>query len=366
MWRRAMLLPPMLLLASALGACGGSRAPVTVAAVGLWTGPEEQALQHGIELAVAAVNRDGGIDGHPLQVVFKDDRNDNVAAAQVARELVQDPNVVAVIGHTRSDPTLVAMRVYDGKMPVVSARLTSLDIAGLSQWVFQLLPADSAYASALVRFAAARNVRRAAVIFNNTARGRNTAEQFRKQFSGEIVGIDPVVFPAPLPGDVEIFAQYHLQQTPDMVFAAIGAERAQDYVRAAQQEGLRAAVVGWDVWENIKHDPALPGAYFYVLPFDLAAGRPETQRFVADYTQKHGAAPSSFAALGYDAVKIIAAAGKSGATRAGIRDGLAAFSGQNPFVGAIGPVYFTPDGVAAGPQPVVVPLHSASREVKGS
>ncbi len=356
----------MLLLAGALAACGGSRAPVVVAAVGLWTGPEEQDLQRGIELAAAAVNKDGGIDGHPLEVVFKDDHNDNEAAAQVAQQLVKDPRVIAVIGHTRSDPTLVAMRVYDGRMPVVSARLTSPDIAGLSHWVFQLLPADSAYAAAVVRFAAARNARRAALIFNNTARGRNTADQFRKQFSGDIIALDPVVFPQPLPGDAEVFAQYHVQQAPDLVFAPIGAERAQDYVRAAQQGSLRAAVVGWDVWEHITRDPALPGDFYYVLPFDLSAARPETQRFVADYTQRQGAAPSSFSALGYDALRMIAQAGKGGTDRQGIRDRLAAFSNKAPFAGAIGPVYFMPDGVAAGPQPVVVPLHSASRAVKGS
>src|SRR5512140_1006523 len=283
MRRKATWLSPVLLISTIggiLAGCRGGSAPVTVAAVGQWTGAEEQALQQGIELAAAAVNKDGGIDGHPLKVVFKDDRNDNAAAAQIAQELVNDPTVIAVIGHTRSDPTLVAAKVYDGKMPVVAARLTSIDIAGVSKWVFQLVPADSAYAAAVVRFAAARNVRRAAVLFNNTARGRNTAEQFRKQFSGEIISLDPAVFPQPLAGDVEVFAQYHKSKEPDLVFIPIGAERAEDYIRAAQQLGLKSAVVGWDVWDNITRDPALPGDYYRLVPFDLGSGRTETRQFV--------------------------------------------------------------------------------------
>ncbi len=369
MWRKATMLPPVLLatlMGIAPAACGGGRAPVLVAAVGQWTGAEEQALRQGIELAAAPVNKDGGIGGHPVEIVFKDDRNDNAAAAQIARELMQDPKVIAVIGHTRSDPTLVAAKVYDGGMPVISPRVTTPDLAGLSQWVFQLVPSDSAYAAAVVRFAEARNARTAAVVFNNTARGRSTADQFRKQFSGEIVSLDPAVFPQPLPGDVEIYAQYHLQKASDIVFMAIGGERAQDYVRAAQQEGLRAAVIGWDVWAAITRDPALPGDFYRLDPFDLSSSRPETQRFVADFTQKYGAAPQPFAALGYDALRVIAQAGKSGATRQGIRDGIAAFSGRDPYVGVIGPIYFTADGFVAGPQPVILPLRPASREVKGS
>ncbi len=363
------LSPGLLWLAGAalLLGCGRAQGPLVIAAVGGWNvGPEERAIQEGMQLAVEQVNDSNAIPGRKLQLDIKEDGNDNAAAAQIAQQLVADPRVVAVIGHTRSDPTLVAMKVYDGVMPVISPRLSSPDIGGLSSWVFQLVPPDSAYAAAVVSFAARHNWRRAAVLFNNTARGRAQAQFFRQLFPGEIVSLDAGGFPAPAAGDVTVFAQYHKLQAPDMVFAPIGAERAQEYVNAAQQLALRAGVVGWDVWGPITSDPAQGGEFFRLVPFDLSSDRAETRGFVADYRARFNAEPDPFAALGYESVRLIAAAARERATRAGIRDALAAFSPSRPYPGVTGPLSFDRDGNVLGPQPAIVPLRSAPRTSTGS
>jgi branched-chain amino acid transport system substrate-binding protein len=332
---------------------------VVVAAVGEWTGPDERALRAGIELAAAEVNRAGGVGGRTLRVDFHDDGNDVEKAARVAAALVADARVVAVIGHTRSDPTLVAMKVYDGTLPVVTARFVSPDVAGLSRWVFQMVPTDSAYAAAAVRFAAERGWKRSAVIFNNTARGRATAEHFQRLFPGEVLSLDPATFPVPPPGDMKVFVELHRRQAPDLVYAPVG--EPAEYIREAQLQGLRATVIGWDVWASQSHDPSLPGAFFHVVPFDLAADGAETRRFVEAYREAGGGAPSPFAALGYDAVRMLAeVGGRAGVGRRELRDGIAALTAAAPYRGAIGPVSFSADGTVAGPEPVIVPLRAAA------
>lgn len=352
----ALLAGPLLLS----GGCGGRHDAVVIAAVGEWSGADEQALRQGIELAAAEVNRAGGVGDRPLQVRFVDDDNDNAAAARVARELVADPSVVAVIGHTRSDPTLVAVKVYDGKMPVVTARFTSPDVSGLSRWVFQLVPTDSAYSAAVVRFAGEHGWRRAALVFNNSARGRETAEQFQKQFPGQVLSLDPATFPAPLPGDMKVMVEFHRMEQPDVVFAPVGEPK--EYIAEAQRQGLHAAVVGWDVWSSLTSDPSLPGDFYHVVPFDLSADRTETKRFVDAYRTSHaGASPSPFAALGYDAVRLLAdVAGRDGADRTDVRDGLARLESASPFAGAIGPISFNAAGTVVGPEPGIVRLRAAA------
>lgn len=341
-----------------LAACGGTREPVVLAAVGQWDGADEVALRQGIELAVAEVNGSGGVGGRTLEVVFHDDKHDVAEAARVAQGLVDDPSVVGVIGHTRSDPTLVAMKVYDGRMPVVAARLHSPDLIGLSPWLFQSVPTDSAYSAAAVRFAAERGLGRAAVLFNNTARGRATAEHFQKQFRGELVGMDPAFFPAPLPGDLKVFVEYHRQVAPQMVFVPVGEPR--EYIDEVQRQGLRAAVVGWDVWSSHRTDPSLPGDFYHVVPFDFDASRPQTRAFVSSWRQRHGQGElNPFAALGYDATRLFAdVAARVGTDRKAVRDALAALSPEHPYEGVTGPLSFTEDGSVAGPQPVVVRLRA--------
>lgn len=349
-----------------LAACAREAGPVTIAAVGAWDGVEERSLREGIEQAAAEVNGEGGIGGRELRVVFHEDRNDPALAARIAAELVADAGVAAVIGHTRSDPTLVAARAYDGHLPVVTARLTSGELAGLSPWVFQLVPSDSAFGAAAARFAAARGWRRASVLFNNTARGRTTAAHFRAAYAGEIVSQDPATFPVAPVGDMQVFVAYHRTRQPDVVFAPIGEPRHAEYSREAQTQRLRAAVIGWDVWASLASDAALPGEFYYVAPFDLRAERPETRGFVERFTQAAGHAPGPFAALGYDAVRLLAhAARQGGAQRAGIRDALAALSPRAPYAAVIGPVAFTAEGMVTGPQPVIVPLPARAGAAAG-
>jgi len=346
--------------ALALAACGGGEAPVVLAAVGEWTGGDERAMRQGIEMAAEELNRAGGIGGRTLRIDFHDDRNDVAEAARIAQRLVDDPEVVGVIGHARSDPTLVAMKVYDGHLPVVTARFHSPDLTGLSRWLFQSVPTDSAYSAAVVRFAGERGLGRAAMLFNNTARGRATAEYFQKLYRGQVVALDPAYFPAPLPGDLRVFVEYHRQQAPDLVFAPIGEPR--EYIDEAQRQGLRAAVIGWDVWSSHTTDPSLPGDFYHVVPFDLGAERAETRGFVERYRQAHGGdEPSPFAALGYDAVRLLAAAAEeAGADRASIRRALAALSAERPHPGVTGPLSFAADGTVAGPEPAIVRLRAGA------
>ena len=124
-------------------------------------------------------------------------------------------------------------------------------------------------------------------------------------------------------------------------------------------------MIGWDVWAPITRDPSLPGEFYRLVPFDLGANRPETQRFLSAL-QARGAAPDHFAALGYDALRLIAVAARTSATRDGIREAVAAYTSNRTFPGVIGPIYFGQDGNVVGPQPVVVPLSSAPRTSTGS
>ncbi len=63
-------------------------------------------------LAVHEINSAGGIDGRQLELVAYDDRGDAALAAQIAANLIIDPDVVAVIGHYRPETSASAGAVY--------------------------------------------------------------------------------------------------------------------------------------------------------------------------------------------------------------------------------------------------------------
>ena len=77
-------------------------------------------------------------------------------AIRVAQELVDDPAVVAVIGHLTSGTSLAAGRVYgEARRPVVmiSPSASSPDLSGVNPYVFRICPTDLSHGAQLARFA---------------------------------------------------------------------------------------------------------------------------------------------------------------------------------------------------------------------
>ncbi|NTU63988.1 MAG: ABC transporter substrate-binding protein [Chloroflexi bacterium] len=107
-----------------LAACTASTPPVVK--IGL-VAPFEGRYRHvGYEaiyaarLAIREINARGGIDGQRIELVALDDRGEPEQAITAARQLVLDPQVVAVIGHLRPDSSDAAMKVYcEAGLPVI-------------------------------------------------------------------------------------------------------------------------------------------------------------------------------------------------------------------------------------------------------
>jgi ABC-type branched-subunit amino acid transport system substrate-binding protein len=71
-------------------------------------------------LAIREINARGGLDGHRIELVALDDRGEPERAITAARQLVLDPQVIAVVGHLRPDSSDAAMQIYcEAGLPVI-------------------------------------------------------------------------------------------------------------------------------------------------------------------------------------------------------------------------------------------------------
>ena len=73
-----------------------------------WSGEQ---FRRGAELAVAEINRNGGVLGQKLKLIVADDASDPEQAEAVARKLVSD-GAVFVAGHRASDASIAASGIY--------------------------------------------------------------------------------------------------------------------------------------------------------------------------------------------------------------------------------------------------------------
>jgi branched-chain amino acid transport system substrate-binding protein len=331
-----------LALIACLSACSSNTvAPYTIAAAGPWKLPHGKNTRLGIALAMKEINDAGGIHGHKLVLKDADDDADGRKAAQVAQQFVNDKEVLAVVGHVTSGAMVAAAKVYDGHLAALATSASSPDLTGISSWTFRVISSDSANGVDMAKFATRTGHKRAAILYENDNYGRGLSDAFRKNFTGEIVSIDPI---GPDARHANVFIAYFKARQPDLVFVAGVESSGAALLAEARKQGWKTDWMGGDGWTPLTaHADIAEGAYIGA-PFAPADPRETARKFVAAYKAANNSTePDGNAALGYDATKTIAAAlAAVGPDRVRIRDWLAHI--DKPLDGVTGPIRFLPSG----------------------
>lgn len=306
--------------------------------------------RRGIDLAVDEINKSGGINGMPLKILPRDDEANGSRAAAIAQEFVANPSVLAVIGHVNSGAMLAAARIYDGQLTAVATTASSPDLTGVSSWTFRVISSDSLNGVILARFASriggsSAALKQAAILYENDSYGRGLADAFRRAFRGTIVSFDPIAEHL----DPEPFVSYLKLRQPGIVFVAGRETSALRLLREAKKQGLDAVFIGGDGWQSIVSDTAASNGAFVGTSFNAEDPNPDVQRFVRAFQLKYQTKPDAFAALAYDATRLVAdALAKKGRNRRGIREYLASLNASTAFDGVTGPVHFNQSGDPIG------------------
>ncbi len=336
----------LLCVASISCGSGGSGGTYVLGAAGPWTQAFGLANRRGIELARDEINARGGIDGRKLAIEFKDDSGSGAVAARVAQQFVDNPAVLAVVGHVSSGAMLAAARVYDGQLVAVATTATNPALTGISPWTFRVISSDSANGVELARGISALGLKRVAILYENDGYGRGLTASFRAAFTGEIISSDPIS--AELT-DAEPYITFFKQERPDAVLAAGTDASGVVILREARRQQLKTQFVGGDGWTPVVDDTAAAEGALIGAPFTAEDPRPEARKFVEAFRAKYNVEPDGNAALGYDATLTLAAAlAAAGHDRAGIRDWLHGLTEQTAIAGATGPIRFRPDGDPVG------------------
>jgi len=307
----------------------------------------------GFELALDELNAAQG-RSYKFDKVIRNDSARGDRAAIVAQEFVNDPRIVAVIGHVNSGTMMAAARIYDGgRLPAVATSATSPSLTGISSWTFRVIASDSLNGLTIASHMSKLGKRRAMILYENNSYGRGLAESFRRGFTGEIVGMDPISDQAG--EDLEPFLTWIKQKQVDLVFVAGSATSGIGFLEEARRQQIAAALVGGNGWTVFATDPVAEGAYF-PTPFNAGDPRPDVQAFVRSYRARYGETPNAYAALAYDATKIVAQAiDRVGPDRGKVRDYLAHLDA--PYVGVTGSTVFGENGDPKDKPMVMMKIH---------
>ncbi len=105
----------------------------------------------GVILAVEEINRAGGINGRPVSLIIKDDKQDAATARLVVKELLSE-NVAAIIGHMTSSMSSVTVPIInEGKVLMLSPTTSTNSLTGQDDYFFRVYPASATAATRMAR-----------------------------------------------------------------------------------------------------------------------------------------------------------------------------------------------------------------------
>lgn len=309
-------------------------------------------MQRAAELAVKEINARGGIRGRQLALRIMDDSARPDVAIRVARVLVEDPAVVAVVGHLTSGTSLVAGRVYGtARRPVVmiSPSASSPDLSGVNPYVFRVCPTDLSHGAQLARFARQTlGARRVGVIYVEDDYGRGLRLSFAAEFrrlGGEVLEEDPALSTT---ASLEPYLS-RLKQRGGVDALMLATERAgaELALRDMARIGVSWAALGGDALTGL--ESAGPLADGVRLSTAYLIDRPGTrnERFVEAYARAYpGERPDHRGAGAYDIVQLLATVvTDAGTNRRAVRDRLARVGSEAPaFEGVTGTIAFDARG----------------------
>lgn len=282
------------------------------------------AVQKGVDLYIEQLNAVGGINGNPVQIVWYDEKGDEIEAINAFNLLVDSDKVVGIIGDVTTRPTLaVSGLAREIGIPMITASATAYDVTTDSPSIFRSCFLDPFQASTMANFAKdSLNAKKVAVIYDNADDySVGLAEAFRDQ--AEKNGQEVVAYESGIATDVDFSAQLTniAAKSPDALFVAYYYGPAALIVQqAAKPEvGLNCYFLGADGIagiENTVSDTALlEKKFFYSDHFASDSTDSAVVDFLAAYEAKYQEPmPMAFCATGYDAALLLCEAIKSAGT----------------------------------------------------
>jgi len=309
---------------SVLGGCGSkSSQTIKIGAVLSLSGanaPLGTAEQNSINLFVKQFNDGGGVNGAKIEVIIKDDESNANTALDATNTLIEQENVVAVIGSSGTGPSLSMKNATSaaGVTQMSCAAGVSLTADNL-KWIFRTPPTDAmAVDRALAFISGSLQKTNIAVLYDSNAFGSDGL----KTIEGKIAdyGLTIVAKESYQTDETEEGMDTHLtkiQGSNPEVLVVWGTNPGPAKIAVRMQaKGMTIPFVGSHGIANQKFlndaGAAANGVYFpagkvllwqSALDANSAQGK-VVKKFVEDFTAEYGSAPDTFAGHGWDAVLI--------------------------------------------------------------
>jgi len=258
---------------------------------------------NGVQMAVQEINDSGGVLGKKIQLLVEDNETKQGETTTIVRKLISQDHVVALIGEVASSKSLEAAPIaQEAKIPQIATAATNPRVTQTGDFIFRVCFTDDFQAVVIARF-----------VLENLGKKR-------------------VAFMTDVKQDYSV----GLTNIAKAYFAKNGGQVVKEQSYSSGDKDFRAQLT------DIKAaDPDVIIITGYYPEASLIA-KQARQFGIKSYKAKYNVLPDAFAALGYDAAKLLADAIKraGGTDSQKLRDAIAS---TKDFPGVSGKITINPE-----------------------
>lgn len=324
----------------------GPRTEIVIGHFASMTGSEATfgiSTDEGIRLAIDEKNAAGGIKGKQVKLITMDDQGKAEEAASVVTRLIEQENVIAILGEVASSRSLAAAPIAQNKkVPMLTPSSTNPKVTEVGNFIFRACFIDPFQGTVMAKFATETlKVKKVAILRDvKSDYSVGLADFFIKKFTelgGEIVA--DVSYQS---GDVDFKGQITQikSKNPEALFVPGYYTEVGLIARQVRQGGIKAPMLGGDGWDSPKlfeiGKEAVNGSYFS-NHYSTESKDPAAIEFMAKFKAKYNKQPDGLSSVAYDATRMLLQAIESAPelTPQAVRDQLAQIK---EFAGATGKI----------------------------
>jgi branched-chain amino acid transport system substrate-binding protein len=285
--------------------------------------------RRGVEMAVAEVNKAGGINGRQVELIVEDEKDSPAASVNAVQKLINVDKVIGMVGPMTSGDVMAATKIADeAKVVIITPTATTPKLSGAAAYVYRGCSRIDTQAKVLTDYVAKNwKPKTVAILFSNEPYGKGCAEFFGKDF--EKLGIKVVAQESFMRGSRDFKAQLTTIKAanPDILFIPGYTPETAPAAAQARQLGMNQKILGvYGDMDPVYIQLAGKAADGHVIgvEYDEDYDTPKNKAFKAAYYElaKKNNDPENimFAALSYDAASmILEGMKKGGPTSEGIK-----------------------------------------------
>ena len=127
------------------------------------------AVNNAITMAIEKANANGGVLGQQIEYIVEDEKGDPNEAVNAYNKLVNNDNVVAIVGDVTTKPTqAVAQKSVDDNVPLITASATGEEVTLAGENVYRVCFIDPYQGKLMANYASKKlSAKSAAILYDN-------------------------------------------------------------------------------------------------------------------------------------------------------------------------------------------------------